>query len=631
MGFAISIEFHMWFFLLVTGVSVIAFTRENLPLEMTSLGIMVAVLLFGQLFPLFNFEGDNLIGPSAMLGGFSNPSLVAVLALLVMGQGMIHTNALSFVTAVLLTKHKAWAIVSIVIILLFVCGVSAFLNNTPLVIITIPLLQAMASSIGMSESRVMIPLSYAAILGGMMTLIGSSTNLLVANAMREIGHQPIGFFDFVVPGAIMAGAGLIYVVGVLPRFLSDRSRFSRQIAGHNAKEFVAELDVTEDSKLVGRECSEGKFPGLDELGVRLIQRGGYIILPPFEGYAIEAGDTLIVSGTRETLMSLFAKYPGFLLSEEAASRIEKSADDDGEEAGQPETRVLAEIMIPPASRMVDMSLDRIGLDRQFRTLVLGIQRRARVVRRRLGRIRLEAGDVLLITGKASSIEAIRNTKDFIVLSGSKQDLPEPGLAPMAFVIFFLAVVSAAAGVLTIPVAALTGAVAMIATGCLNIRQAGRAIDRKIYLLVGSMLALGSGLQVTGGAGYIAETILSLPFISSPFMMIAVLFLLVALTTNILTNNACAILFTPIAISLAQSMPEVFPEAILPDNIAFIFALTVLFAANCSFASPIGYQTNLLVMGPGHYKFRDFIKAGTPLIIILWFVYMWIVKFYFGVN
>ena len=178
---------------------------------------------------------------------------------------------------------------------------------------------------------------------------------------------------------------------------------------------------------------------------------------------------------------------------------------------------------------------------------------------------------------------------------------------------------AATGMLSIPVAAITGAVLLIATNCLNIRQATRAIDRKIFLLVGSMLALGTALQVTGGANFLAEQILQLPFSDQPLMIAGVLFLMVALTTNILTNNACAILFTPIAMNIATNL------GVDP----FIFAVTVIFAANCSFASPIGYQTNLLVMGPGHYRFSDFIKAGLPLILLLWGVYLLIAKFYYG--
>lgn len=620
--------FHMWFVLGLTGLAVIAFVREDMPLEITSVALLTVLLVFGQLFPLSDANGRNQLDAVNLLAGFANPSLIAVLALLVMGQAMIHTDALRFATNVFAVsgRKRVWA--AILGILVFVMVVSAFLNNTPLVIIAIPLIQVLASSVGLAESRVMIPLSYVAILGGMTTLIGSSTNLLVASSMTELGYEPLKFFDFVVPGMMMAAVGFLYVISVVPQLLPDRSSMARQLAG-NKKEFVAELDIGADSKLIGMECEEGKFPELGDLNIKLIQRGGHLILPPFEGYVIEAGDILIVSATRDTLMDLLSKYPGFLLSEEESAVMKNSQiTDEGEnnEGGGAETRVLAEIMITPASRMIDMSLDHVSFHKQFGTIVLGIQRRAKVVRRRLGRIRLEAGDVLLVAGRRSVIDALRNNPDFIVLSGSKRDLPRPRKAPVAGLIFLVAVGLAAMGVISIPVAAITGAVAMVASGCLNIRQAMRSLDRKIFLLVGAMLALGWALQVTGGARYIAELILGLPFVDTPLTMAAALFIIVAISTNILTNNACAILFTPIAMSLAGNV-EVSPDMV--HDIAFVFAVTVIFAANCSFASPIGYQTNLLVMGPGHYRFRDFIKGGVPLVGILWVTYIFIAKYYFG--
>lgn len=624
MSFIIDSEIHMWFVLFVTVASVVSFVREKVPIEVTSIAILTVLMLMGQFFPLLDASGSNTLSPDDLLAGFANPSLIAVLALLVMGQAIIHTDALRIVTGMFEVQSKTLALISLVGILIFVLVVSAFMNNTPLVIIAIPILQALASNMGVAHSRIMLPLSYVAILGGMTTLIGSSTNLLVSSAMTELGYEALGFFDFVVPGSILASIGLVYSLLVVPKMLGHRASMADALKG-DAKEFVAELDITEDSKLIGAECVDGSFPELKKLNIKLIQRGGHLILPPFEGYTIEAHDTMIVSATRDTLTTLFAKFPGFLLSEEE-SRVFGDNDEEGDQDKKGEARVLAEIMISPASRLIDMSLDHANFQRQFGTIVLGIQRRARVVRRRLGRIRLEAGDVLLVAGKRSAVNSLRGNRDFIVLSGSKKDVPLANKAPIAGGIFLSVISLAAANIITIPVAAITGAVLMVMTGCLNIRQATRAIDRKIFLLVGSMLALGTAMQATGGASYIAERILDLPFVNTPLMMISVLFILVAIATNLLSNNACAILFTPIAMNLAGnvSVPAGFQY-----DIAFIFALTVIFGANCSFASPIGYQTNLLVMGPGHYRFKDFIKAGVPLILILWITYTAVVRYYFG--
>ncbi len=615
--------------LLLTAAAVYSFVREKLSLEVTSVIIMTILLLYGQVFAISNVEGENLLNPETILSGFANPSLIAVLALLVMGQAMIHTDSLRFLTQLIIFKNPKYSWLSVLSVLIFVLILSAFMNNTPLVIIAIPIMQALLKTAKTPASQIMMPLSFIAILGGMTTLVGSSTNLLVSSTMVELGYSALGFFDFVIPGAILAGVGFVYVLLILPRMLPNRTSIKEELMGGET-EFVAELDIAEDSKLIGAECIDGKFAPLPDMNVKLIQRGGHLILPPFEGHKIHSGDILIVAATRHALGELLTKYPGFLLSEEEEDIIKgEDESEENEDSGKgPETRVLAKIMITPASRMVDMSIDHVGFHKRFGTIVLGIQRRARVVRRRLGRIRLEAGDVLLVAGKHSRINNLRRNPDFIVLSGSKQDLPVPGKSPIAISIFLLTIGCAATGFISIPVAAFTGAAAMIGTGCLNIRQATRAIDRKIFLLVGSMLALGAALQITGGADFIASLILRAPFSDSPLIIASILFIIVAITTNILTNNACAILFTPIALNIAGQFE---PVANAHFDLSFIFALTVVFAANCSFASPIGYQTNLLVMGPGQYKFRDFIKAGIPLVLMLWITYIFIAKYYFGLS
>lgn len=626
MSSIIDTSFHMWFVLLVTAAAVYFFAREKYPLEVTSIGILTMLLLFGQLFPLPDANGRNQLDAYNLLSGFANPALLAVLALLVMGQAIMRTDSLRLFVHFFVNNKYLPPKIAIFGILIFVMSLSAFLNNTPLVILTIPILQAIGISAGISESKIMMPLSFAAILGGMTTLVGSSTNLLVSSSMVELGYEALGFFDFFVPGLMLAAAGLVYLVIVLPWLIPDRRSLKQAIEG-GEKEFVAEIDIASDSILVGMECVEGRFPALPDMDVRLIQRKGHLILPPFEGYQIESGDIMIVAATREALAGVLSKFPGFLLSDEEVKAIDAVEEEEEKDGPQDlddtvaETRMLAELMIPPASRFTEMTIDQVDFQHQFGIIVLGIQRRARVVRRRLGRIRLEPGDVLLVAGSQGSINEMRakGKTDVIVLSGSKKELPIPKKAPVAGLIFLGTILLASTGILSIAVAAISGAVLLVATGCLNIRQATRAIDRKILVLVGSMLALGTAMQATGGAQFIAELMLKAPFATEPLYMAALLFIIVAFCTNILSNNACAILFTPIAMNMAVNLGA--------DPI--IFAITVIFAANCSFASPIGYQTNLLVLGPGHYRFRDFIKAGVPLVFVIWFAYIFIAKFYYG--
>jgi len=636
MSFIIDPAFHMWFAIILTVVAFYFFSSDKLPLEVTAVSLLTALLLLGSIFPLDDGYGNNLLNAKHLLMGFANPSLIAVLALLVIGQAMVQTAALTPITKSFLRLKNKMAYVGLISIFIFVLVVSAFMNNTPLVIIAIPVLQALAMRLDIPDSRLMIPLSYIAILGGMMTLVGSSTNMLVSTALLDLGYEGFSFFEFTIPGAILAGVGAIYVFFILPRILPNRSSMSKDLEDTD-KTFIAELDIKTESKLIGQACPDGHFGKLPEITVRLVQRQGHLILPPFEDYQVEERDIMIVAATRQDLMDLLSTHPGFLLSEKAEadtdieeanginsyedadldeSTDKKKAAQETEEEG---THVLAEIMVPPTSRIVDQSIKQIDFEKSFGCMVLGIQRKARIIRRRINQMRLEAGDVLLITGDHSSIEKLReDTEDVIVMSGSRRDIPDGKKAPYAALIFLATIISAATGMLSITVASVTGAVAMMIFGCLNVRQMMRAFDSKIYFLVGSALALGVTLQETGGAVFIADILLSLPIIHDPFYAAILLFILIAIATNLLTNNACAILFTPIALNLATEI----------GADPMVFAITVVFATNCSFASPIGYQTNLLVMGPGHYRFKDFIKAGVPLILILWVAYCFIAKYYF---
>jgi di/tricarboxylate transporter len=402
----IAPEFHMWFGIFVTLAAVYSFAKEKISLEMTALSLVAVLLIYGQIFPLFDAAGQNQLNPTSLLAGFANPSLLAILALLIMGQGMFSTEALRPITRLFMVKNEFWARLAVFAIIFFVLAASAMMNNTQLVILAIPLLQSVCVNANIPQSRVMIPLSFGAILGGMTTLIGSSTNLLVSSAMTDLGYEPLGFFDFTIPGMMMAAVGFFYIALILPRFLPDRSSLANRLTGQD-KQFIAELDIDADSKLVGVECINGLFKGLEDMNVRMIQRSGHVILPPFEGYSLQSSDIVIVAATRQALTDALANHPGFLLSEDLDGSIKSLGEEDQpltkDEEENHNTRILAEIMITPTSRLIDMSMEQAGFDKQFGAVVFGIQRRARVVRRRLGRVRFEYGDFLLIAASQASI------------------------------------------------------------------------------------------------------------------------------------------------------------------------------------------------------------------------------------
>ena len=364
--------------------------------------------------------------------------------------------------------------------------------------------------------------------------------------------------------------------------------------------------------MIGETARGGMFPSLADVTVRLVQRGDDAILPPFEDVRLQAGDILIVAATRKVLTEMLAKYHGHLLNPPASERAMRPR-------GQREM-VLAEAMVRPASRIAGQTLEFTNFPARSHCTVLGIQRRARMLRTRIGELRLEPGDVLLLLGYSDQIERLRTDPDVLLMEWSASEMPMVRKAPVAALIFAAIVLPAALELVPIVVTAMLGILALIFTGCLNVRQAARAVDRQIVLIIASSLALGTALEATGGAAYLAALVLHAMQGAPPAVVLSVLFLLVAIVTNVLTNNAAAVLFTPIAVNLAHQL----------DAQVFPFAIAVTFGASCSFATPIGYQTNLLVMGPGHYRFIDFVIAGLPLVIVIWLAFSLFVPWYYGV-
>ena len=598
----------MWFTLALTAAAVVAYALELLPVELIGLGIIGLLLLLFQLTPLLD-PGGAMLGPGEILAGFASPALIAVSALLVIGEAMVTTGALEGLARLLVWLARGSFMRALVYSLGYVTVSSGFLNNTPIVVIFMPILRSIAERFGRSASAVMMPLSFAAILGGMLTLIGTSTNLLVSGELAKLGEQPLGFFDFTLPALVLVLCGSVYVM-VLPTLLPQREVQPTILA--DGKQFIAELDVGPDSPLIGETAHGGMFPSLAEVTVRLVQRGEHPLLPPFEEVTLQAGDILIVAATRKVLTDMLATYHGHLLNPPAGERR-------AQPRGQREM-MLAEAMVRPGSRIIGQTLEFTNLPARSHCTVLGIQRRARMLRTRLGELRLQPGDVLLLLGLSDDIERLRGDPDILVMEWSASEMPLVRKAPLAALIFAAVVAPAALDLVPIVVTALLGVLALVLTGCLNVRQAARAVDRQIVLIIASSLALGTALEATGAAAYLAHLVLVAMAGAPPGWILSVLFLLIAMLTNVLTNNAAAVLFTPVAVNLAHQLgADVFP-----------FALAVVFGASCSFATPIGYQTNLLVMGPGHYRFRDFVVAGLPLVLLLWLAFTLFVPWYYGV-
>ena len=603
--FAALGAWQMWAILGGLLIAVALFIWDRFPIEMVSAGIVALLLLFFNLFPVELAGQEDVNWSARMLSGFANPALFTILCLLIVGQGIFQTGAMEGPTQFLLSSYDQRPTLTLIMMFAFAFVVSAFINNTPVVVMFVPILVAIAHRMEQSPSKLLIPLSYVCILAGMTTLIGSSTNLLVAEQLRAISEIDLNFFTPTGPGLYLAGVGLIYIVLVLPRLLPDRDTMESEIAGGaKGRQYIAQLEVTSDHPLVGKKPVMGMFSDLPDMTVRMIQRGEHALLPPFDQIELKTGDLVIVAATRQTLSSLLSKRADFM-------RGMLATTGPGDNPNPGETLMMTEAVVAPGSRLIGRTIQQIGFRHATGCIVLGIQRRSRMIRSRMGEIRLEAGDTLLLFGSADSMRQLRADRDLLLMEWATQALADPRRTTAARIIFGAVVLSAATSLLPIVVASFLGAVAMIAAGCLNTRQAARAIDMKVFLLIGAAIALGTALQDTGGADLLASAVVR---VFAPFGEVALmsaLFIVVAVLTNFLSNRATAILFTPIAVGAANQIGS--------DN-TILFALTVLFAANTCFATPIGYQTNLLVMGPGHYKFSDYIRAGAPMVILFWLAF-----------
>ena len=611
----ISTNIDMWITFIIIFIALIVYASEKLPVELTSIAIVCVFMLYFYIFPVPDKGIENLLSPKEFVLGFSNSALLAVLALLVMGQGMVSAGVIDKVAHVVLRISGSRGWIAVLFILLVVLVISGFLNNIPVVVIFIPIMDAIASKFYATPSKIMMPLSFAAVLGGMTTLIGSGTNLLVSGALEDMGQEPFSFFQFTVPGLVLALVGFLYVFFILPRLLPNRSSNTEEFVKNSNVSFLSEITVSEGSLLVNLKSETGIFGAYPDLILRVIERGDDIFLPPFEDIRLKVGDVLVVTATREALEEAISHDPNLLIP-----RLQGEPDQEVGKWNEGD-RVLVEVMVRPDSNLVQQTLSSFQFRQKFNCVVLGIERRSRRLKTRISKIPIIEGDVLLIQGQTNDIKLLRNSSELVVLEWSSQVLPKLENAKKALIIFFLSIGAAVLGYLPIMLASLCGAVAMVLSGVLNIKTALKAVDTKIFTMIPAALAMGLAMQGTGGAKFLSSNLIFFLGDESPYLMLSFFFLLVAIISNLISAKAAAVLFTPIAVGISQGLGV----PVEP------FAVAVIFAANCAIATPMGYQTSLLVMGPGHYTFGDFARGGIPLIIILWITFSFFSYGYYNLN
>ncbi|MEQ1930273.1 MAG: SLC13 family permease [Parvularculaceae bacterium] len=603
---------QMWATLAIIAWAIVAYASDRLSVEIISVSIVVALMLLFELAPIRDESRASIIDSKDLLAGFADPALVAVLSLLIVAQGIFQSGTMDLPTKYILRAVEVQKTLVVGAIFILVVLVSAFLNDTPVVVMFLPIVAAMATAAKIPPSRVMMPLSFIALLGGATTLIGSSTNILAAGVFQKTAGAEIGFWDLTPMGALIAVVGMLYLATAGRLLLPHRSPDDKSGEREN-RQFIAQFELARGHFLVGKQPVAGLFPDLPDITVRMVQRREEAMLPPFDDFRFQIGDIVIVAATRAALTRLMKEHPGTVDSVLAEVAIE--------DEGRPEPRAqlaMVEAVVAPGSRLGGRTISQIGFHYQTNCVILGIERRSRMIRGRMSSIRLENGDVLLILGTVENVQALRADRDVLLLEWSLTGLPAPRNALTAGLIFIGVVATAAIGWMPISITAPCGVLAMLAFGCLNIRQAARAFDRRIYLLIGASLAMGLALEETGGALLLGGLLAPIAENFGPAALMSAVFAVSALTTNVLSNNATAVLLMPIAVNAAR-LAGIDP---LP------LALTVIYGANCPFVTPIGYQTNLLVMTPGHYKFMDYVKVGGPMLVLIWIVYSIVAPIYF---
>lgn len=586
--------------LILTIIALILFTRDNIPLESSSLAILILLVTGFQLVPYSKGE-EVILSPINFFAGFGNEALIAICALMMVGKALETTGSLQTLAGIV---SKAWAsrpISALAITLIAGAVLSAFMNNTVIVILLMPILVGASLRVKFPVSGVMLPMGLATIIGGMSTTIGTSTNLLVVGISRDIGMYEFSMFEWVLPVTMVGGMGLLFLWLVAPRMLPDRAP---PMADISPRIFNAQLHVKEGGFADGKSLSEVLAKADGSLRIEKIQRSESLFLAKLPSVTILPGDRLFVKDTPDNLKH-YEQILGATLYN--VSDIEHPINE--ETPLKAEGQQLAEVVITRGSPLHLRSLTAANFSNSYGLLPLALHRARSSDSQKsndLNLTRLRAGDVLLVQGSGEAINNLKDSGSMLVLDGTT-DLPQRHHAKRSLFIMGGVIALAALGILPIAVSALLGLGLLIATGCLSWRDAAGALSIPVIMIIVTSLALGKALMDTGMAFYLANTFVSTASVLPIPMVLSAFMLLMTIMTNLVSNTAAAAIGTPIAISIAQQL-EVSPEP---------FILAVLFGANMSFATPYGYQTNLLVMSAGGYKFTDFLRIGIPLTLIMW--------------
>ena len=576
----------------------ILFVMELFPLDVTALSILAVVLVLGY------------ISPEEAISGFANPAVITIALLFVLSHALQKSGILEYMVIRLNKLTERSRFLGLFVFLISVALASAFVNNTAIVAIFIPLTIRLAQKYNLSPSKLLMPLSYIAIIGGTLTLVGTSTNLLVNSIyVNSISSSPpLGMFEFAKFGLVMLVIGMAYLLIAVPFLIPSRTVTSSLTKSYHMGGYLTELKVSAESPLVGRTCKERAVNKNYDITVLDILRDGKLISKNIRDTIIYPEDILFVRGSLENFLRLKEVEKVTMLTDEKLTQDELIHDDN----------TLVECLITNQTDLVGKSLMEINFRRRFGSFILAIRREGEILRKKIAHVVLQAFDTLLIYGPIEKIKELSDSGDFIVLGEIEATLQKHKYWWVSVAVIFGAVILAALGIVPILKGALVGAIFLLVIRVVTANEAYQSINWQVIVLIAALIPLGIVIQKSGTAFWIGTVLNDIANAFNPLVRPTIMLSLVYLVTIILTemtsNAATAIIMTPIAISAAQQMGL--------DPRTFVFA--VCFAASASFITPIGYQTNLMVYGPGGYKFTDYVRVGLPLAIVLWCMATWLI-------
>jgi di/tricarboxylate transporter len=584
-------------------LALIGFIGEWFPADFTALIVAVALMFLG------------LVTPEQGISGFSNPATITVMAMFILSAGITRTGVVQTVRDWLLQWGGKNLTQQIFVMGAIVGPISAIINNTAVVAIFLPIVEDWCKKQEISVSKILMPLSFVSILGGTITLIGTSTNILASGVSKQLGYGEFGLFQFTSLGIIVFIIGLIYLAFAAHKLLPNGKKTTVNTVekSYGLKDYLSELVIAPRSSLIGQTLQQSEIQRKFDLDVLELIRNKARFAQPLADKELKAGDILVVRCNRDDLLKIKEERGLEILPEV------QFKDEPIEEVLTSGEEKIGEVLILSNSRLIGTTLKDIRFRQRYNVTVIAIRRGAELLKGRLGKIPLRFGDLLLVQGPKQSFIGLQTTRELLVLEQRNAENLRQQKAPFALGIVLAVILLAAFNIVPILVSALAGVVLMVLTGCLKPGEIYGAVRWDVIFLLAGLIPLGIAMDKSGATQWLATGLLSVGGHLSGYWILTFFFIVTTLLTSILSNNASVVLMIPIAVEVAKSL-ELNP-------LAFMFAVT--FAASNSFLTPIGYQTNTMVYSPGGYKFLDFIKVGVPLTLLMTIVIPLLIIWIYG--